>query len=145
MPASAWIGSTMKAAIFRVESACSSAAEIAERDGVRVGKQRAEAVAPEGVAHQGQGAAGQAVERALGVEQPGAVGVRAGELDGSLDAFAARTAEEGLLYLAPASSQSREASSPASSGTLLCSIAGPLRSSSCLSAATMAGWLWPVL
>ena len=71
--------------------------EIAERDGVRVGKQGAEAVAPEGVAHQGQGAAGQAVERAVGVEQPGAVGVRAGELDGCLDAFAAGTAEEGLL------------------------------------------------
>ena len=55
---------------------------IAEGNCRGIGQHGPEAVAPERIAHQGQRAAGEAVKRAVRVQEPGAVRVHASELDG---------------------------------------------------------------
>jgi len=65
-----------------------------ERDRRGVRQLGAEALPPESIAHQRKRPAGTAVERAFGIEQAGAAGGGASELDGGLDAFAARAAKE---------------------------------------------------
>ena len=63
--------------------------QIAEWHRFRPAQHGAEALAPERIAHQRKRAAGQSVERAIGVQQAGAPGVRPRKLDGRLDALAA--------------------------------------------------------
>jgi hypothetical protein len=63
---------------------------------VGLGKHGAEAFLPEGVSHQRERTAGEAVKCSLGVDDAVAASEGAGELDGGLDAFAPGTAEEGL-------------------------------------------------
>ena len=77
--------------------------EIAERDALGSTQHGAEAVAPEGVAHQGERAAGEPVKTAIGEKQAGAVGVGARKLDCGLHAFAAGIGE--VYALQPAAGE----------------------------------------
>ena len=96
MPASPWSGSRTTAAICVVRSVGFEGCDVAEGDFVGFGKHGAEAFFPEGVAHEREGAAGEAVEGSFGVDDAVAAGEDAGELDDGLDAFAAGAAEEGF-------------------------------------------------
>jgi len=68
--------------------------DVAEGDFVGFGEHGAEAFFPESVSHEGEGAAGEAVKCAFGVDDAVASGEDAGELDDGLDALAAGAAEE---------------------------------------------------
>src|SRR5665213_215919 len=72
--------------------------EISERDGLGAGQHGTEMLAPEGIAHERQSAASQAVERAFGIQQTAAARVCSSKLDGGFDAFAAGAAEKRLLH-----------------------------------------------
>ncbi len=80
-----WIGSTTNAATSPRSSSRASALEVAERDRVAAGQQRAEALAEDRLAVERQRAERQAVEGVLGVEDPRAPGRRARDLDRRLD------------------------------------------------------------
>ena len=78
--------------------------DVTEGDFVGLGKHGAEALFPESVAHEREGAAGEAVEGSLGVDDAVTSGEDAGKLDDGFDAFAAGAAEEGLSEVRPGES-----------------------------------------
>jgi hypothetical protein len=67
---------------------------VTEGDLVGLRKHGTEAFFPEGVSHEGERAAGEAVKGSLGVDDSVAFGEDAGEFDGSFHAFAAGAAKE---------------------------------------------------
>ena len=94
-----WIGSTMKAATWRDDSACSSAARSLNGICVQSRQQRLEAVAEIRVAVQRQRAVGQAVKRVVAVHDAGAAGRAARELDRGLDGLGAGIGKEHLVEI----------------------------------------------
>src|ERR1700732_1034847 len=70
--------------------------DVAKGNFVGFGEHGAETIFPKSVSHEGESAAGQAVECAFGVDDAVAAGEDAGELDDGLDALAAGAAEEGF-------------------------------------------------
>ena len=88
----------MKAANRLLASLCSSAARFPKGTDFGVRQHGTEMLAPERIAHQRESAARQTMERALGIEQAVASGVRAREFDGGFHTFAAGTAEEHLFH-----------------------------------------------
>ena len=74
--------------------------DVEERDGFRAREQGAEAFPPELIAHQRKRPAGEPVKRAFGIQQAGAPGGGARELDDGFDALAARTGEKHALQTA---------------------------------------------
>ena len=77
--------------------------EIAECDALSSAQHGAEAVTPERIAHQGECAAGEPMESAIGEKQAGAVGMGARELDRGLHAFTAGIGE--VYALEPATGE----------------------------------------
>src|ERR1700722_6768105 len=70
--------------------------QIAERDRSSIRQKRAKSFAPEFVAHQREGSAGQPVERVFRGKYPSAPRMRTRELDGGFHALASRRSEKGF-------------------------------------------------
>jgi hypothetical protein len=99
IPASDWIGSKKRSELFCGKLLAESR-QVAEWDRGRIRKHGAEFLAPEIIAHQGEGAAGKTVKRARRIQQSRPSGGGAGEFDRALNALASRAGEKDFAHFA---------------------------------------------